>query len=133
MNDVWPCLAAHLVLGWPVGPAVQSLAAGDSLTLVSFHCLRRRRYIYWTAVSGCRRFTCSGVEIQVTVIPPCHPCIAFSRLPSSPFSPVICSASRPLPFENGLDGPSARPSIRRYRRRNDTLPPQSAPPSVLWD
>jgi hypothetical protein len=53
-------------------------------------------------------------------VPPAHrvflpPIFSFPR-----------QASRPSPFENGLDGPSTRPSNRRHRRRNDT---QSAPPS----
>lgn len=53
------------------------------------------------------------------------------RFPSPPFPspPVIRPTSRPLSFENALEGPIAGPSHHRHRRRNDTLPPQAAPPS----
>ena len=78
-------------------------------------------------------------NVPVTIIPPVPPVpprfaghTSFPmRFPTPPFPPppVIRPASRPLPFENALDGPIAGPSNHRHRRRNDTFSPQAAPPS----
>ena len=78
-------------------------------------------------------------NVPVTIVPPVPPVpsrfaghTSFPmRCPSPPFPapPVIRPASRPLAFENALDGPIAGPSNHRHYRRNDTLPPLAAPPS----
>lgn len=79
-------------------------------------------------------------NVPVTILPPVPPVpprfaghTSFPmRLPppsSFPSPPVIRPASRPLSFENTIDGPIAGPSNHRHRRRNDGLPLQAAPPS----
>ena len=78
-------------------------------------------------------------NLPVSIIPPVPPVpprfaghTSFPmRFPPPPFPspPVIRPASRPLPFENALDGPIAGPSNHRHHRRNDAFAPQAAPRS----